>query len=374
MLRRPRHLLRDQTDQGEQRNRQGDGGHQQRQDVAPHHRKAVPPVRAPSVTGDRVTRRRESHIMNDFVPFEFLIGEPHERGYAHTGRSLTVNPMLCGAPEWRPPLVRANLAQRRGELFGEALVNLVGSYELLGPIAVTNSGQRWRGRDTALGRDVLVRQVVARAIAAFDQPRSGVRVLAGLSHPNIVALLDKFEADGQVWLVDEPVDGVTLDRVLGGATWPTPQQSLGVVRGVLKGLAYVHTSRAIHGDVNPSTILVDRFGTTRLTDFGLPVPPAASASTTAPSYLSPEAASGLGVSARSDVYSVAAVLSMLLRDDVDPRLRPVLDTGMARDPTERFLDAEEFLQALEDAAERAYGEAWLSAASVVDLVVALVGD
>jgi serine/threonine-protein kinase len=252
-------------------------------------------------------------------------------------------------------------------------VNLVGSYELFGPVAVTTSGQRWRGRDTALGRDVLVRQVVAPAIAALDQPRSGVRVLAGLSHPNIVALLDRFEADGQVWLIDEPVEGVTLDQVIAGATWPTPQQSLGLVRGVLKGLAYVHTSRAIHGDISPSTILLDRSGTTRLTDFGLPAPPPTATPAAAPSYLSPEAASGFGVSARSDVYSVAAVLSMLLGDDIDPRLRPVLDTGLARDPTERFLDAEEFLQELEDSAERAYGEAWLNEASVVDLVLAVAG-
>jgi eukaryotic-like serine/threonine-protein kinase len=259
-------------------------------------------------------------------------------------------------------------------MFGEALVNLVGSYELLDPIAVTTSGRRWRGRDVALGRDVLVRQVVARAIAAFDQPRSGVRVLAGLSHPNIVALLDKVEADGQVWLIDEPVDGVTLDRVLAGPNWPSPQQSVGLVRGVLKGLAYVHTSRAIHGDISPATILLDHRGTTRLTDFGLPAPPPAATSLAPSAYLSPEAASGYGVSARSDVYSVAAVLSMLLRDDVGPRLRPVIETGLARDPTERFLDAEEFLQALEDAAEQAYGEAWLSSAAVVDLVVTASGS
>ena len=60
--------------------------------------------------------------------------------------------------------------------------------------------------------------------------------------------------------------------MLARATWPTPQQSLGIVRGVLKGLAYVHNSRAMHGDISPSTVLLDAKGTARLTDFGLPAP------------------------------------------------------------------------------------------------------
>jgi serine/threonine protein kinase len=262
------------------------------------------------------------------------------------------------------------------------VVNIVGSYELLGPIADASSGLRWRGRDTAHGRDVQVRQLGFGAVATLEQPRSGVRVLAGLSHPNIVTLLDKIEADGQVWLIDEPVDGTTLDTLLTRlaeelapleavrAVWPTPQQSLGITRGVLQGLAYVHTSRALHGGINPSTVVVDRFGIARLTDFGSPAQ-TSSASTADPRYLSPEAAAGLGLSARSDVYSVAAVLAMLLRDDVDARVRGVLDTALARDPTERYLDAEGFLQALEDVAEIAYGETWLADASVVALVAAV---
>jgi hypothetical protein len=59
--------------------------------------------------------------MNDFVPFQIIIGEPHERGYAQTKRSLTVNRVSRGAPDWRPSVVRANLAQRRGEYLGTCL-------------------------------------------------------------------------------------------------------------------------------------------------------------------------------------------------------------------------------------------------------------
>lgn len=253
-------------------------------------------------------------------------------------------------------------------------MNIVGSYELLGPIAETHSGPRWRGRDTAHGRDVQVRQLGSGSVATLDQPRLAVRVLAGLSHPNIVALLDKIEADGQVWLIDEPVDGITLDALLAGTDWPTPQQSLGMIRGVLQGLAYVHTSRALHGGINPSAILIDRHGVARLTDFGSPAATPLASAAASTDWLSPEAASGLGLSARSDVYSVGAVLRLLLADDADPKLRRVLGTALARDPTERFLDAEDFLRALEDTAELCFGEAWLASASVVDLVVAAGGQ
>lgn len=261
-------------------------------------------------------------------------------------------------------------------------MEIVGSYELLVRLAETTGAQRWRGRDTTLGRDVALRRMGAGATATLEQPRSAARLLTGLSHPNIVALLDKIESDGQVWLIDEPADGVTLDTVLAGAAWPTPQQGLGIVRGVLQGLAYVHSRRAMHGDIKPSTVLLATNGTARLTDFGVPAPGTPAGSAPASSFLSPEAATGLGLSARSDVYSVGAVLALLLRGGpgpgaggagTDDRIRPVLDRAMAKDPTDRYLDAEQFLQALEDAAEAGYGEAWLSAASVVDLV-RLAGD
>jgi serine/threonine protein kinase len=262
-------------------------------------------------------------------------------------------------------------------------VDQVGSYELLGCIAETNTGNRWRGRDIALGREVLLRQVRqvtpigaggaggvggAGALATIAQPRSGLRFLAGLSHPNIVSLLDKIEADGQVWFVDEPADGVTLEAVLAGPNWPTAPQSFGIVRGVLKGLAYVHNSRALHGDISPSTVLLDHRGTARLGDFGRPSLAGVAADVQAQAFRSPEAANGLGVSARSDVYSVGVVLATLLRGDLDPRTRALLDHAMAKDPTDRFLDAEEFLQALEDVAEERFGETWLADASVVELV------
>jgi len=255
-------------------------------------------------------------------------------------------------------------------------VEIVGSYELVVRLAETNSAQRWRGRDTALGRDVALRRMGTGATATLEQPRSAARLLTGLSHPNIVALLDKVESDGQVWLIDEPADGVTLDTVLAGAVWPTPQQGIGIARGVLQGLAYVHSRRAMHGDIKPSTVLLATNGTARLTDFGVPAPGAAAGTAAAPNFLSPEAATGLGLSARSDVFSVGAVLALLLRGgangasgaSADDRIRPVLDRAMAKDPTDRYLDAEQFLQALEDAAEAGYGEAWLSEASVVELV------
>ena len=256
-------------------------------------------------------------------------------------------------------------------------MNIVGSYELLARIAESNSAQRWRGRDTMLGRDVQLRQIGTGSTATIDAPRSGLRVLAGLSHPNIVGLLDKVEADGQLWLIDETADGITLEVVLGTGSWPTPPQALGIVRGVLKGLAYVHNSRAMHGDITPATVLLDAHGTARLTDFGLPASTGAAgadAKVSGADLQSPEAASGLGVSVRSDVYSVGALLALLLGDEVDVHLRPVLDKAMAKDPTERYLDAEELLEAIEDAAEAAYGEEWLAQASVVELVTSVVSD
>jgi hypothetical protein len=265
------------------------------------------------------------------------------------------------------------------------VVDVIGSYELLSPIERPGAGPAWRARDAARNRVVALKHVPDPGMDALDQLHVDAALLVGLSHPNVVAVLELLEVDGQSWLVEEWIDGATLALVLSSRERLTPPQCIGIVRGALKGMAYAHRNRIVHGDVNPATILIDSFGTARLIDFVLASPTGAPAVATLPAYLSPEAARGLAVSTRSDVYSAAAVLAMLLRgtppidgpgadlSGIDDNLRSVILRALAVDPTERYADAEDLLQALEDAAERACGDDWLDNAGVADTVAVVTG-
>jgi hypothetical protein len=273
----------------------------------------------------------------------------------------------------------------------------VGAYELLDRVATSATGSVWRGRDHALGRNVALKQVASGAVRSVAQLRTEARLLARLSHPNIVGVIDLFEGPSELWLVEEWVDGLTLSAVLGLAGRFSAIQAVGAVRGGLLGLDYAHANQVVHGDVSPANLLLDYGGTTRLVDFGLAQPAGGTGVTGTPGYLSPEAAWGLPLMPASDVYSAAAVLVLLLRgrplfegptaeavlaaqfrpgavdlSGVAGPIRTVLQAALTPNPAERPAHAGEFLALLDDAAERTFGAGWLAGASVVGLVSAAV--
>ena len=107
------------------------------------------------------------------------------------------------------------------------------------------------------------------------------RVHAALAHPNLVSVLDFGEADGELYLVMEYVDGVPLSEVLRAVVARKRCIELGpalhIAREVAAGLAYAHQYRddddaplgVVHRDVAPNNILLGRAGEVKLTDFGI---------------------------------------------------------------------------------------------------------
>jgi serine/threonine-protein kinase len=156
------------------------------------------------------------------------------------------------------------------------------------------------------------------------------RVHAALQHPNLVSVLDFGEADGELYLVLEYVDGVSLSEVLRAVSSRKRAVELGpalhIAREVAAGLAYAHEYRddndaplgVVHRDVAPNNILLGRAGEVKLTDFGI-VHSAWSDVRTAPGelrgkvgYVSPEQSRGQDVEARSDLFSLGVVLAEML--------------------------------------------------------------
>jgi eukaryotic-like serine/threonine-protein kinase len=155
------------------------------------------------------------------------------------------------------------------------------------------------------------------------------RLHAALAHPNLVSVLDFGEADGELYLVMEYVDGVPLSDVLRAVSARKRSIEVGtalyIAREVAAGLAYAHQHcdddaplGVVHRDVAPNNILLGRAGEVKLTDFGSQRS-TASEPHRAPGdllrkfgYLSPEQAQGRDVEARSDLFSLGVVLAEML--------------------------------------------------------------
>ncbi|MDQ3734300.1 MAG: serine/threonine protein kinase [Actinomycetota bacterium] len=276
-------------------------------------------------------------------------------------------------------------------------------YEVSGQVAAGSTGIVWQARQVELDRMVAIKELSPALLQApgfLERFRAEAQTLAALDDPHVVRIFDYVEEPSRAYLVQEWVDGAPLEAVLAQHGTLTPEQSLGVLRGGLIGLAHAHQRGLVHRDVSPANILLDRAGTSKLLDFGLAartdqgLAPGAPASVGTPAFSSPEAVTGAPMTTQSDVYSAAAVLYLLLAgrlpysgdvgqvlaahanapvprlDGHGPELADLLARAMAKNPDQRPADAAAFLAELEDAATRRYGPAWLSRASVAGLVTA----
>jgi len=209
-------------------------------------------------------------------------------------------------------------------------VELVRRYRLASPLGKGGSGEVYRATDARLGREVAIK-VFALGSASQSEIRryaAEARVLAGLSHPGLVALLDVGadtlrDAGPVAFLVTELVDGRTLrDTLADGLLEPGLVADVGLQ--LARALDHAHGAGVVHRDVKPSNVLVapDRatsggsdapwlpvvladFGIARTTMPGTESEPVSSGTA---GYISPEQALGQPVGPAADVYSLGLVL------------------------------------------------------------------
>ncbi|MFN2466044.1 MAG: protein kinase [Candidatus Dormibacteria bacterium] len=284
----------------------------------------------------------------------------------------------------------------------------VGRFQVLAEIGRGASGTVYLGRQPDLDRAVAIKQLaphLAKDQRFLTRFRAEAQVMARLEHTNCVQVYDFVESNDGVFLICEFVDGASLRAVVDGSGRLAPEQSLGVLKGALSGLAYAHGLGLVHRDVKPDNLLADRAGTSKLADFGLAVFDPGHGDREVlgtPGFMSPEQARGGVVDSRSDVYACGVVLYELLvgrppfraasplalmeihihRAAPDPRkanrqlpegLARMTQRAMAKDPAARQQGAEEFLAELEAAATQAYGEDWERRAGIAVLVGAAAG-
>src|SRR5436189_3431903 len=144
---------------------------------------------------------------------------------------------------------------------------------------------------------------------------------AALSHPNIVSIYDRGEAEGSYYIAMEYLDGRSLKELIVSRGPAPAGVAIEYARQILSALRFAHRHGIVHRDIKPHNVLVDSEGRVKVTDFGIAragtsqMTEAGSIVGTA-QYLSPEQARGTAVDQRSDIYSVGIVLYELLTGTV----------------------------------------------------------
>lgn len=187
----------------------------------------------------------------------------------------------------------------------------LGRYVLLARLGAGGMGVVYSAYDPELDRRVAVK--VLRRTRAGDQLRDEARAIAKLAHPNVIAIHDVGEADGEVFIAMEHVEGQTVREWL--RTPRMPREILGVFTQAGRGLAAAHDAGLVHRDVKPSNIIVGSDGRARVLDFGLAhaeIDSHAGTIAGTPAYMAPEQKRGEKVDARADQYAFAVALSEAL--------------------------------------------------------------
>ncbi len=200
----------------------------------------------------------------------------------------------------------------------------IGKYYVVHEVGRGSSGTVYLSHDPFYGRDVSIKLYHASAADDIDA-RNARRMFLGeahmigkLQHPNIVPIFDAGEEDGRRYVVTEHVHGA---RTLGAYCRPgvllPVDQVVQIVYKCAKALHYAHSRGVIHRDIKPSNILLTQDGDVRIVDFGIALVADSDISRLegvagSPAYMSPEQVQGHALDARSDLYSLGAVMYEML--------------------------------------------------------------
>jgi len=273
----------------------------------------------------------------------------------------------------------------------------IGPFTIVETIATRAFSVTYRAEQGPLGRPVWLKTlkstVSAESPFAAELGREAM-VLGRLSHESIIRLYDFSRAPGALWLVLEDVRGVWLEAVMAkGAIEVDPAVAIGLA--VARALGHAHSLGIVHRGLRPSGVMVLPDGGVKLVEFAsaqvvdgggewsrlpsLPEPLEAGETFARPDYMAPEQILGETAGARSDVWALGVLLYAMLagvgpfaaadKREVAQRVRSASPSALppgvpramdrvvmrclAKDPEDRYEDAQQVALALEEAlAER----------------------
>jgi serine/threonine protein kinase/Tfp pilus assembly protein PilF len=291
------------------------------------------------------------------------------------------SPALAAAPEL--------FADDPDALVGQHL----GSYRIDAVLGVGGMGVVYLACDERLGRKVglkLLPRTLVNDQAQLDRLKFEARTASALNHPNIVTVHEIGHVDSTHYIAIEFIEGITLRERINRGSLP-PDEAIEIVTQVASAMCVAHRAGIVHRDIKPENIMIRPDGYVKVLDFGIaksgqgeaagftsPVWPTTRRTRLGAilgtiRYMSPEQARGENVDARSDIWSLGAVLYEMLtgrapfdgespnavrtallehepptlaETDLPPSLQKLLEKCLRKDPAERFQASEELLAAL----------------------------
>ena len=248
-------------------------------------------------------------------------------------------------------------------------------------------GVVYKAHDLMLDRDVAVKFLSPKYFSGADAVARFLRearLVARLSHPNIMSIFDVGDDQGWQYLVFEYIPGNDLHALMSSRTEPWPvDEALLILKAALEALEYAHGQGVIHRDIKPENIMLTPQGQVKVTDFGLAFAHEEVRLTKDEGmlgtilYMSPEMIQGKEIGPHTDLYSLGAVFYEMLtgeppfageqvvqiiskvihtepvslqvrRPDIPPALESVITRLLMKEPAQRYPSAQEALSALTD--------------------------
>ena len=196
----------------------------------------------------------------------------------------------------------------------ETMNRLLPAFEFKAVIAANESGAVYLANQRSLDRDVAIKILAPHVSEEGDFRHSfetTARTMAKLNHPNLIGVFDSGCVEGMLYFVMEFVPGKSLDRSSRGQCVEM-EQALRLVEGICAGLAHAHDHGVVHGNLNPTNILLNQKAEPKIGNFGFSHAGKA-ADPGATSFSAPEViAHQSGATRSSDIYSVGAILYELI--------------------------------------------------------------
>ncbi len=263
----------------------------------------------------------------------------------------------------------------------------IGAYEVLRTLARGGMATVYAARDTRNGREVAIKLLHSLQLHDDDvraRFRREFQALSRLDHPNVLAVYESGLHADRPWFSMELLRGRTLAEEAEALRALPPEARFAritsILRQVARALAYVHDRGLVHRDVTPGNVIVDDAGHAKLMDFGVVKEQGTDHTAVGEligtaAYMAPEQIEGRELDARTDLYSLGAVLYLLLTGrkpfaahtlhgfmdkhlreaprpprELDPDIPETLDAVCLRllqkDPNRRYASASHLLHAL----------------------------
>ncbi|MGC8927759.1 MAG: protein kinase domain-containing protein [Myxococcota bacterium] len=246
-------------------------------------------------------------------------------------------------------------------------------YEIIGIIGKGGMGSVYKARQLSLNRLVAIKVLKSEYASQKDfilRFNREAEVLAKLSHPNIVPIIDKGVQNGLFYFVMEYIDGETLRQKLKNGRLRF-DEAIKYTLQILRAISFAHKQNVIHRDLKPENVLIDKNGNVRIADFGLAdivgaqndysLTNSGMAMGTA-HYMAPEQRrDAKRVDSRADIFSLGITLYEMLsgevpqgnfkricqlRNDVNPAIDAVIEKAIASKPADRYQSSDEMTVAI----------------------------